>query len=203
MPKINKLLKQALVIKSLFAVTLLTGAISFVSLSNASDDKKVEAVAAHNVPTNAIAVIDVQLIFEKSLAAPKIREQVETKAETFKKDSSKKEEYFKKKFEELEKQKSVLAKEAFELKSNDLSKEFSDAQKKVQEDRGVLEKAYVDAMQQVEATIVEIVKEEAKKFGLKLVVHKGQTVYADDALDITQKVLEAVNKKLPSVTVKF
>lgn len=201
MSKINKLLKSNLIIKAAVAAAIVVGAISFVSFSNAADDKKSET--ANSVSTTSIAVIDAQLIFEKSLAVVKIREQVDKKAEAFKNESSKKEEYFKKKFEELEKQKSVLAKDAFEQKNNDLSKEFSEAQKKVQEDRGVLEKAYVDSMQQVEATIVDIVKEEATKSGLKLVVHKGQTVYADDSLDMTQKVLEAINKKLPSVTVKF
>ena len=199
MSKIKNNLSTKLLISSFFVVALIIGAVSFVSSSNAEVSKATPPTTS----TSSFAVIDARQIFENSLAVGKIREQVDGKAEIYKKESSKKEEYFKKKFEELEKQKSVLSKEAFEQKNNDLSKEFGEAQKKVQEDRGSLEKAYMEAMQKVENTIVEIVKDEANKSGLKFVLHKGQTVYADDALDITQKVLEALNKKLSTVTVKF
>lgn len=159
--------------------------------------------AATPASAPSVAVVDTQIIFEKSTAIQKIKEQLDKKAEEFKKDSTDKEAYFKKKYEELEKQKSVLAKDAFEKKNADLSKEFGDAQKKVQENRGSLDKAYMEAMQQFEKTLGDIVKEEANKVGTKIVLAKMQALYADPALDITTPVLESLNKKLPSITVKM
>ncbi|MCE2993675.1 MAG: OmpH family outer membrane protein [Alphaproteobacteria bacterium] len=152
---------------------------------------------------SGISVVDTQLIFEKSTAVQKVREQIDKKAEDFRKDSASKEAYFKKKSEELEKQKSVLAKDAFEQKSNDLAKEFGEAQKKVQENRAALDKAYMEAMQQFESVLSGIVQEQASKNGSKVVLPKMQTLYSDNALDITSAVLEAVNKKLPNIAVKF
>lgn len=150
-----------------------------------------------------IAVVDTNLVAEKATAVTKIREQVEKKAEEYQKDSSKKEEYFKKKYEDLEKQKATLSKEAYEKKNNDLGQEFNEAQKKVQETRSSLDKAYVDAMRSFDKVFTEVVQEEAKKAGAKAVLQKTQTIYVDETLDITNKVIEAVNKKQPSASVKF
>lgn len=153
--------------------------------------------------SNVISIIDTQVILEKSTAIQKVKEQLDKKAEEFKNESSNKEAYFKKKYEDLEKQKSVLAKEAFEQKNNDLAKEFSDTQKKIQENRNSLDKAYMEAMQEFEKTLTDIVKQEASKLGSKIALPKAQTLYSDPSLDITNNVLEVLNKKLPNISVKF
>lgn len=150
-----------------------------------------------------IAIVDTNLVAEKATAVSKIREQIEKKAEDYQKDSSRKEEYFKKKYEDLEKQKATLSKEAYEKKNNELGQEFNEAQKKVQETRSTLDKAYVEAMRSFDKVFTEVVQEEAKKVGAKAVLQKTQTVYVDPSLDITDQVIESVNKKQPSASVKF
>jgi outer membrane protein len=151
----------------------------------------------------SIAVVDTQKIFEKATALQKIKEQLDKKAEEFKKESAKKEDYFKKKFEDLEKQKATLAKDAYDKKSEEIGKEFGDAQKKVQDNRQVIDKAYTDAMQQVNDSFTAIISEEASKKGYKVVLPKLQTLFSDTGIEITDSMIEALNKKLPSVTVKF
>jgi Skp family chaperone for outer membrane proteins len=158
------------------------------------------AVAADD---KSVVFVDTQVILEKSTALVKVREQLDKKAEEFKKDSTNKEAYFKKKSEDLEKQRTVLSKEVFEQKNNELAKEFGEAQKKVQESRGALDKAYTEAMQQFEKILADIVKEEAVKASAKVVLPKMQALYSDASLDITTPVLDSLNKKLPSITVKF
>ncbi|MDF3047609.1 MAG: ompH family outer membrane protein [Candidatus Midichloriaceae bacterium] len=159
-----------------------------------------QAIAADE---KAMVFVDTQVILEKSTALVKVREQLDKKAEEFKKDSTNKEAYFKKKYEDLEKQKAVLTKEVFEQKNNELAKEFGEAQKKVQESRGTLDKAYTEAMQHFEKVLTEIVKEEAIKNHAKAVLPKMQALYSDDSLDITAPILESLNKKLPNIAVKF
>jgi outer membrane protein len=179
-------------LQSLVAASALAIAITFTGIAaNAAEEKQLALV------------VDVQKIFEKSTAALKMKEQIDKKAEEFKKDSAAKEDAFKKKFEDLEKQKSVLAKDAYEKKSNDLNKEFADAQQKVQDNRAAIDKGYVDAMQQFEAALTEIVKQEADKAGSKIVLPKMQVIYNDASIEITDKVLEALNKKLPDLKMKF
>lgn len=177
---------KAMISKLVISATLVAGLASFAM----AEDK-------------SFAVVDTQVILEKSIALVKVREQLDKKAEEFRKDSTNKEAYFKKKYEDLEKQKSVLSKDVFEQKNNDLAKEFSEAQKKVQESRGALDKAYAEAMQSFEKVLAEIVKEEAIKINAKAVLPKAQTLYSDASMDITTSVLDSLNKKLSNITVKF
>jgi len=152
---------------------------------------------------NSIAIVDTQKIFEKATALTKIKDQLDKKAEEYKTESSKKEDYFKKKFDDLEKQKSILSNEAFEKKSGELSKEFAEAQKKVQDNRQKLDKAYVDAMQQVNDTFSTLVSDEAKKKGYQVVMPKLQTLFSDNNIEITDQMIKELNKKLPTVKVNF
>jgi outer membrane protein len=161
------------------------------------------AADAPAAASNTIAIVDTQKVFEKATALQKIKEQLDKKAEEFKKDTAKKEESFKKKFEDLEKQKATLAKEAYDKKSEEIGKEFGEAQKKVQDSRQVIDKAYQDAMQQVNDSFTAIINEEAAKKGYKVVLPKLQTLFSDAGIEITDAMIEALNKKLPSVTVKF
>ncbi len=177
---------------TIVALAILAAATNFAS-----------AQATTTTGSSNIAVVDTQKIFEKATALQKIKEQLDKKAEEFKKESAKKEDYFKKKFEDLEKQKATLAKEAYDKKSEEIGKEFGDAQKKVQENRQVIDKAYQDAMQQVNDSFTAIISEEAGKKGYKVVLPKLQTLFSDAGVEITDAMIEALNKKLPSVTVKF
>ncbi|MFI4983781.1 MAG: OmpH family outer membrane protein [Rickettsiales bacterium] len=161
------------------------------------------AVSASTALAADTMIVDTQKIFESSSAVKQIREQIDKKAEEFKKDSTDKEAYFKKKYDDLEKQKSVLKKDEFEQKNNDLAKEFGEAQKKVQDSRTVLDKAYTDAMQKVETVFNDVVKAEATKKGAKVVLHKMQTIYSDTSLDLTDPVLAELNKQMPKATVSF
>src|SRR6185437_6290897 len=110
--------------KTLILSTLLTLSILGFAFQAKADDK---------TPAFAIAVIDGQSIQDKSLAIQKINEQVDKKNEEFNKEYKQKEEYFKKKFADLEKQKTVLSKEAQDKQTDDLSKEYNETIRKLQE----------------------------------------------------------------------
>ena len=163
----------------------------------------INASLAENIDKSSVLVVDTQILLEKSTAIIKVKEQLEKKAEEFKKDSSAKETSFKKRFEDLEKQKSVLSKDAFEQKNNELAKEFGDAQKKVQESRALLEKVYGESMQQFEKGLAEVISSIVAKENASVVIPKAQLLFSSPNLDITSQVLDALNKKLPTIAVKF
>jgi Skp family chaperone for outer membrane proteins len=70
-----------------------------------------------------IAAINIQQIMNDSTAAKSVREQLENKQKTFQAEITKKEESLQKEDQELAKQKSVLAKDAFEKKALEFRKE--------------------------------------------------------------------------------
>ena len=156
-----------------------------------------------NFEGNRIAVVDSQKMVEESKAFKSIKEQVNKKSESFKKEATNKEKELKKKFNELESNKRKLSKEAFEQESEKFSREAENFQKKGYEERMKIEKAYADAMSQVEKTINEIIQRKAKQDNYSLVLFKMSTVYSNENLDITASILTELDKALPKVEVKF
>jgi len=150
-----------------------------------------------------IAIIDSQKILEDSKAVKGIKEQVNKKAESFKTFATNKEKELKKKFQDLDGQKKALSKEAFEEKNTKLIKEAEDFNKEGYQERSSIDKAFSDSMAEVEKRIIEIIQTKAKKDKYQLVLFKMQTVFSDPSLDITQPVLDELNKSLPTIKVNF
>jgi Skp family chaperone for outer membrane proteins len=150
-----------------------------------------------------IAIVDSREIIEKSQAVKSIRDQVNKEAENFKKQFAQKEKELKKKFQDLEAQKAQLSQAAFSEKETQLVKEADEVRKKGHEDRTKLDKAFSEAMTQVENKFSEIIQAKAKKDSYSVVFFKINTVYNDEALEITEQVLKDLDKALPKVAVKF
>jgi Skp family chaperone for outer membrane proteins len=151
-----------------------------------------------------IAVVDTQKILEGSSAIKKIRDAVDDQMKALQKEASKLEEGFKKKFEDLEAKRATASKEEFEKKSQEVSKDFNDAQQKLNDKKAKIDSTSGEAMQKVQEAFAEAVKEEANKTDAEFVMQRGQILYVkNDTSDLTAKVLTNLNKKLPSVDVKF
>src|SRR5690349_1267924 len=81
---------------------------------------------------NTIATVNYQMLMSSSTAAKNAHEQIETKMKSMQSEISKKDELFQKEHKDLEKQRSVLSKEAFEEKMRGFTTEVTSAQKEVQ-----------------------------------------------------------------------
>jgi Skp family chaperone for outer membrane proteins len=159
------------------------------------------AWAQKRLPAPVIGVVDVQSIMQNAEAAKHIRTQIQKAQSTFQQSLQGKNDELKKLDQDLQQQRNVLAPEAFQQRQRDFEQKVSDAQRDVQERRGKLETAFSNAMQQVEAAVVQIVDQLAKESGASLVVNKAAVLYSQGELDLTPEVLKRLNAKLPSVAV--
>lgn len=150
-----------------------------------------------------IAVVDIQQVMKESTAAKNVREQLESKQKTFQAAITKKEETLQKEDQELGKQKSVLSKEAFEEKARAFRAKATDVQKDVQSKKALLDSAFEHSLNDIQKVVTEIISDIAKEKGFLLAVPSSQILYADGGLNISNEVLERLNKKLPKLDVKF
>jgi Skp family chaperone for outer membrane proteins len=67
----------------------------------------------------------------------------------------------------------------------------------------VLEQALSDAMRVVQTNVMQIVAEVALERGANIVLAKHQVLIFDRTLDVTQTVLERLNRRLPDVPVNM
>jgi Outer membrane protein len=161
------------------------------------------AVSAQETKTDlkapVIAVVDVQKIMQESNASKGVSKSFESLRDTYQKEISSLEDKLRKSEEELRKQQTVLAPDALATKRRDFEKQVADVQKTVQTRKRALENALNEAMAVVHKSMVEVVAEVARERGANLVLARQQFVLVDTQLDVTDTVMERVNKKLPQV----
>lgn len=146
-----------------------------------------------------IAVIDVQKIMQESSASKGITKSFETLRDSYQKEISALEDKLRKSEDELRKQQTVLSPEALANKRRDFEKQVTDVQKTVQNRKRALETGLNEAMAVVHKTMVEVVADISRERGANLVLARQQFVLVDTQLDVTDTVMERVNKKLPQV----
>ena len=150
-----------------------------------------------------IAVVNIQQIMRDSAAAKSVREQLEGKQKAFQADITKKEESLQKEDQELAKQQSVLSKDAFAAKAKAFRSKATEVQKEVQAKKALLDSGFEHSLNDIQKAVNGIIADMAKEKGFTLAVPTSQVLYADEKMDISKEVLERLNKKLPTLSVKF
>jgi len=147
------------------------------------------------------AIVDLKKIVYDSLAAKDIVRQIEEKRNAFQSEVEKEEQKLHEEDQELAQQRNILSKEAFDQKVKDFRTKVIDAQRKVQVKRTQLDKAHAKALEEVQSTTFDIIKELSKKIGFTLALPKNEVLYHQDNMDISDKVLGELNKRIPKVKV--
>lgn len=150
-----------------------------------------------------IAVVDMQLILSGSKASKSIKNQLEKKRESFKKEFSKRE-------DELRKEEQVLAKKRSELNAKDFTekkiafeKKLLEANKLAQKRRRAMDEALNKSLAKVSEEAIVIIADIAEKDKIDLVISKQNVVIGTKSIDLTPTVLEKLNAKLKSVSVSI
>jgi len=150
-----------------------------------------------------IGVVNTQKLLAESSAAKSIRDQLQNKQKGFQAELDAKEKALMKEDQELSKQQANMEKAAFEQKVKDFRGKAAAAQREIQGKKIQLDKALSGALEQVNTNVVNITQEVAREKKLNVVISASQVLYAEPTLDITADVLARLNKKLPTVSLKF
>lgn len=150
-----------------------------------------------------IAVLNIQEIMRQSKAAQSVRKQLESKQQQFQQEMGTKEEALQKEDQELAKQRSLLSPEAFQEKVEKFRNKATAMQKDVRSKKSQLDKAFGQALSDIQKAVHDIVEDIAKQKGLQLVVPTSQLLYADPALDISEEVQKKLDQKLPDIKLDF
>ncbi|MBP2291109.1 OmpH family outer membrane protein [Azospirillum rugosum] len=180
-------------LRALVAVGAVMAGMAFAAPLASAQETKTDLKAP------VIAVMDVQKIMQESNASKGVSKSFESLRDAYQKEVASLEDKLRKSDEELRKQQTVLSQDALAAKRRDFEKQLADVQKTVQNRKRALEGALNEAMGVIHQNMVQIVQDVAKERGANLVLTRQQFVLVDTQLDITDTVMERVNKKLPQV----
>lgn len=148
-----------------------------------------------------IAVLDVQAILRNASAVKNIRDQITKYGNQFEKEIEKERDGLRKANQELARQRTILAPEAFAEKRRKFEQRVVDVQRLVQRRQRELDKSRREAMSAVNKAYIKIVAALADKQKLAVILRKNQMAYSAPTLDVTKEILALLDKKLPTVKV--
>lgn len=158
-----------------------------------------------SVSANAsnIGIIDVEKIIKESKAMRDIQAKIAKQQEVYQKEVSKKQEGLEAEQKKIEGKKNVLEKDAFEKEVTAFEKKVDDLKTFVDRKQNSLKKASLDGMSKVNDEVKDIISDVAKEKSLDVIIPASQVLFFKDELDVTEEVLENLNKKITKVKVSF
>ena len=172
------------------------------TISHAQDD---EGVSEENTQIKShfpITVIDMQYIVARSSAAVLVRKELEELKKKYSLEISNEEEELKALQEELSSQRSILPPDEFSKMESEFREKVERLQTSVAEKNKEIEVILNRSVNAIQTKAVQIVTNIARERGLAAVLDTSTVVIAADSINISNQVLEMLNKELPSLDIE-
>lgn len=153
--------------------------------------------------TQAVGIVDVNLIMTEAVAAKSLAKQIKEQGDAAQAEFSKFERELKDMETALNKARAdKVTEEEFNKKRTAFEKKLADTQTLFQKRRGDFEKNKADAFKTLSEAILKETDKIAAEKKLDLVLAKNVVILSSKQMDITQAVLDGVNKSLKDVKLK-
>ena len=182
-----------------FTIVLFLSFINNYQSALAQEETKSSKTEVINFPA---AVIDMKVVLVKSSAFTTLQKEIQNLEKKYKEEIQNEESLLRKEQEKLVAQKSVLSVEEFKEKEDTFKQKVNKIQGKVEKIRRELESTMAKGMQVIQQEAVKHMKEIAKKEGYLLVFDANTTVISADRINISNIVVDKLNKSLPKITVE-
>jgi outer membrane protein len=156
---------------------------------------------AQNVPIPKIGVVDVQRVLSESKASKSVRPEIDRMRKAFQKQVSEQEQRLRQVEQELNRQRAILAPEAFALKRRAFSDDARKAQNEVQQRRRELDSAFNDTKNEILKNLVVVARAVAEDRKLNMLVEKRFVFLSAKIMDVTDDIIAGLDKRLPKLKV--
>ena len=175
-------------------------------LSGTAMAAEAKAPAANLTPSiddPVIAVLDVQQVLRRAAAAKGIRLAMEARRKAFEAEIAAERQQIQDEELQLRKQSTILSPEASNEKRRLLENRMSDFRRKVEQRRGILNRAFTSATRVLRKEMATVLAELMKERKITLTLARKAVLVFDQRLSVTEDVLKRLDKRLPTVKVDF
>ena len=150
-----------------------------------------------------IAVLDVQQVLRRAVAAKRIRKVMEARRKIFEEEISEERLQLQGEENQFRKQSTILAPEAMNDKRRALENKLSDLRRKVEQKRGILNRAFNGATRELRQEIAKVLADLMKEQNITITLARKAVLVFDQRLSVTEEVLKRLDKNLPNVKIDF
>jgi len=156
-----------------------------------------------SVEIPVIAVLDVQQVLRRAVAAKGIRVVMEARRKTFEEEISEERLQLKAEENKLRKQSTILSPEVTNEKRRVLENKVSDLRRKAEQKRGILSRAFNRATRELRQEIAKVLADLMKEKNITITLARKAVLVFDQRLSVTEEVLKRLDKNLPDVKIDF
>ena len=150
-----------------------------------------------------IAVLDVQQVLRRAVAAKRIRKVMEAKRKIFEEEISEERLQLQGEENQFRKQSTILSPEAMNNKRRVLENKVSDLRRKAEQKRGILNRAFNGATRELRQEIAKVLADLMKERNITITLARKAVLVFDQRLSVTEEVLKRLDKNLPNVKIDF
>lgn len=155
------------------------------------------------LPAPVILIVDLQQILQEAKAAKGVQAIINQEYSSYTKEVSQQEDELQKARGDLERQRTILAPEAFNTRARDLQQRYDELGQVVQGRRQSLQQSLNEAMLQVKNAALAVIADIVKERKANLVIEKQAVVFEADGMDVTADAVARLDQKLTSVPVNL
>ncbi len=151
------------------------------------------------LPTPVIMVVDPQAVLQKSKAGQAVRVEHDHYLQSMQSELDTNRKALKENENELMKEKAVLSQEAWQQKARAFEQQVVELNQRYQKGNLAVEKSYRVAITALTRAFDQVTEEVAGEVGCNLILPMQQVILHDPRMDLTQTVIDRMNKKIPTV----
>ena len=159
------------------------------------------AAAQQTLPPPSILIVDMQQILAEAQAAKQVQAALNQEYSAYSKEVAQQEDELQKGSAELERQRTVMASDAYNSRARELQQRYDDLSKSVQARRQAFQQSLNEAMGKVRSAALEVVADLIKERKANLALEKQAVIFEAEGMDVTADAIQRLDKKLPSVPV--
>ncbi|HEX6842795.1 MAG TPA: OmpH family outer membrane protein [Stellaceae bacterium] len=155
------------------------------------------------LPPPVILIVDLQQILQDAKAAKGVQAIINQEYSSYTKEVAQQEDELQKARADLERQRTILAPEAFNTRARDLQQRYDELGQVVEGRRQSLQQSLNEAMLQVKNAALAVIADIVKERKANLVIEKQAVVFEADGMDVTADAVARLDQKLASVPVNL
>ena len=150
-------------------------------------------------PAAVIGVLGIPDIMRASAAAQQIEKTIGERREKLNEDAQKEQAGWRDLQQGLANQRATLSADQIRNKERELQERITNAQKTFRDRNRIIQEAGQYGLAQIERMLIAVIRQVAESRGMNLVLHRAQVALNVNEFDITQPVVDQLNKVLPIV----
>ncbi len=150
-------------------------------------------------PAAVLGIIGVPEVMRASTAAQQVDKVIGERREKLNEEAQKEQQAWRDLQQTLASQRATLSPEQIRTREKELQDRITNAQRSFQTRNRIIQEAAQFGLNQIQASLIAVIRQVAESRGINLVLHRAQVALNMNEFDISDQVVEQLNRLIPTV----